>query len=290
MRMAPETVKHNHHPMATVSESPEDSPNPNSPAPTPLPPPSDYPSKSESKVLEQATPWIDYAVEQALLYQKIIEQNINATIEASRSRLSEFGSTSAAHFNQTIDSLEDVKSQLAVYENMMFGKVKEGIKIAASHPMITGGIAVGLGVLVLKRPRRFLYYNTLRLFVSEESWLSKADIRVKELRQSIDRLKTESVKLERSASVAEEDLIRGRKKLRHAGKQIQSVIHSAYKIERQAAGLKDILGELPSREASRFRSQVSFLNISMQALCLKIYIASAIMKLQCSFIPIPVIA
>lgn len=102
MRMAPETVKHNHHPMATVSESPEDSPNPNSPAPTPLPPPSDYPSKSESKVLEQATPWIDYAVEQALLYQKIIEQNINATIEASRSRLSEFGSTSAAHFNQTI--------------------------------------------------------------------------------------------------------------------------------------------------------------------------------------------
>ncbi|EOX96345.1 hypothetical protein QUC31_005508 [Theobroma cacao] len=263
MRMAPETVKHNHHPMATVSESPEDSPNPNSPAPTPLPPPSDYPSKSESKVLEQATPWIDYAVEQALLYQKIIEQNINATIEASRSRLSEFGSTSAAHFNQTIDSLEDVKSQLAVYENMMFGKVKEGIKIAASHPMITGGIAVGLGVLVLKRPRRFLYYNTLRLFVSEESWLSKADIRVKELRQSIDRLKTESVKLERSASVAEEDLIRGRKKLRHAGKQIQSVIHSAYKIERQAAGLKDILGELPSREASRFRSQVS--NLASEA-------------------------
>ncbi|WRX08390.1 hypothetical protein QQP08_000877 [Theobroma cacao] len=289
MRMAPETVKHNHHPMATVSESPEDSPNPKSPAPTPLPPPSDYPSKSESKVLEQATPWIDYAVEQALLYQKIIEQNINATIEASRSRLSEFGSTSAAHFNQTIDSLEDVKSQLAVYENMMFGKVKEGIKIAASHPMITGGIAVGLGVLVLKRPRRFLYYNTLRLFVSEEwggpssnqassryktlsitsyylllqSWLSKADIRVKELRQSIDRLKAESVKLERSASVAEEDLIRGRKKLRHAGKQIQSVIHSAYKIERQAAGLKDILGELPSREASRFRSQVS--NLASEA-------------------------
>lgn len=78
---------------------------------------------------------------------------------------------------------------------------------------------------------------------------------------------------------------------RQAGKQIQGVIRSAYKIERQAAGmqhnnlksislsgssnsvkrnlspslhfflffvpgLKDILGELPRREASRFRSQV----------------------------------
>ncbi|XP_021280603.1 uncharacterized protein LOC110413904 [Herrania umbratica] len=263
MKLAPETAKHNHLPMATISESPEDKSNPNSPPSTPLPPPSDFPSKSESKVLQQAIPWIDYAVEQALVYQKIIVQNINATIEASRSRLSEIRSTSAAHFNQTIDSLEDVKSQLAVYENMAFGKVKEGIKITASHPMITGGVAVGLGVLVLKRPRRFLYYNTLRLFVSEESWLSKADIRVKELRQSIDRLKAESVKLERSASVAEEELIRGRKKLRHAGKQIQSVIHSAYKIERQAAGLKDILGELPRREASRFRSQVS--NLASEA-------------------------
>ncbi|XWS45875.1 hypothetical protein CRYUN_Cryun14cG0016700 [Craigia yunnanensis] len=249
-------------PMVTVSESPENNPNPNSPA-LPLPPPSDFSSKSELKALEQATPWIDYAVEQALLSQKIIEQKINATIEASRSRLSEIRSTSSAHFNQTIDSLEDVKSQLAVYEDMVFGKVKEGINVAASHSLITSGVAAALGFLVLKWPRRLLYYKTLRLFESEESLLSKAGIRVKELRQSVDRLKAESEKLERSASVAEEELIRGRTKLRQAGKQIQSVNHSAYKIERQAAGLKDILGELPSREASRFRSQASFLNISI---------------------------
>ncbi|XWS35644.1 hypothetical protein CRYUN_Cryun20dG0014400 [Craigia yunnanensis] len=153
--------------MATVSESPKDNPNPNSPFPPPLPP-SDFPSKSESKALEQATPWIDYAVEQALLYQKIIEQKINTTIEASRSRLSEIRSTSSAHFNQTIDSLEDVKLQLSVYEDMVFGKVKEGINIAASHPLITSGVTVGLGFLVPKRPRRLLYYKTLRLFESEE--------------------------------------------------------------------------------------------------------------------------
>ncbi|OMP00667.1 hypothetical protein COLO4_12468 [Corchorus olitorius] len=253
--------------MATVPESPEDNPNPNS-SPPPLLPPHplsniDISAKSESKSLEEATPWIDYAVEQAILYQKIIEQNINATIEASRSRFSEIRATSSAHFNQTIDSLEDVKSQLSVYEAMVFGKLKEGIAIAAEHPLITGGVAVGLGAVVLKRPRRLLYYKTLRLFQSEESLLSKADTRVKELRQSIDRLKAESEKLERGATVAEQELIRGRTKLRQAGKQIQSVMRSAYKIERQAAGLKDVLGDLPSREASRFRSQVS--NLASQA-------------------------
>ncbi|KAH7576270.1 hypothetical protein JRO89_XS01G0025300 [Xanthoceras sorbifolium] len=268
--------------MATVAESSSDEEKPN------VVPHGDIFSKS--KALEEATPWIEYAVQQATLYQKIVQETIDSTIDASRSRLSEIGLTASAHFHQTIASLEGVKSEYAVYEDKLFGKVKEGIDVAASHPFITGGVAVGLGCLGLKRPRRFLYYNTLRLFVSEESpdgkdairligyidllanlvhpfsfitLLSRADTKVKELRQSIDRLKAESEKLERVASVAEDELIRGRTKLRQAGKQIQGVIRSAYKIERQAAGLKDILGELPRREASQFRSQVS--NLASEA-------------------------
>ncbi|KAK3195112.1 hypothetical protein Dsin_026422 [Dipteronia sinensis] len=241
--------------MATVSESSTEEEKPN------VTPHSDIFSKSI--VLEEATPWIEYAVQQATLYQKIVQETIDSTIEASRSRLTEIGLTASAHFQQTIASLEDVKSEYAVYEDKLFGKVKEGIDIAASHPLITGGVSVSLGCLVLKRPRRFLYYNTLRLFVSEETLLSRADTKVKELRQSIDRLKAESEKLERVASVAEDELIRGRMKLRQAGKQIQGVVRSAYKIERQAAGLKDILGELPRREASQFRSQVS--NLASEA-------------------------
>ncbi|KAK2650680.1 hypothetical protein Ddye_018169 [Dipteronia dyeriana] len=237
--------------MATVAESSKEEEKPK------VTPHSDIFSKSI--VLEEATPWIEYAVQQATLYQKIVQETIDSTIEASRSRLTEIGLTASAHFQQTIASLEDVKSQYNVYEDKLFGKVKEGIDVAASHPLITGGVSVGLGCLVLKRPRRYLYYNTLRLFVSEETLLSRADTKVKELRQSIDRLKAESEKLERVASVAEDELIRGRTKLRQAGKQIQGVVRSAYKIERHAAGLKDILGELPRREASHFRSQVSSL-------------------------------
>lgn len=247
--------------MATVAESSEANPIP----PLPPPPP---PSPSEghgnnnnnnsAKTLDETTTlWVEYAVHQARLYQKAIEEALDSALEVSRSRLSQIRSTSSAHFNQTIDSLQDLKSDYATYEDLLVGKIKEGVVIASSHPLITGGVAAGLGLTVLKRPRRFLYYKTLRLFASEESLLSRADSQVKELRQSIDLLKAESEKLEKRALHGEEELLRGRTKLRQAGKQIQGVIRSAYKIERQAGGLKDILGELPRTQASRFRSQVS---------------------------------
>ncbi|KAL2536562.1 hypothetical protein Fot_17953 [Forsythia ovata] len=211
----------------------------------------------KSLSLEENIPWIGYALQQAQIAQKTIETSVENAIQGTRSRVNRIITTSAAHFYQTIDSLQEVKSVYSVYEDIAFGKIKEGILVAASHPLVTTGAALGLGFLGFKRPRRFLYYNTMRLFVSEEALLSRADAKVKELRQSINLLKAETEKLERSASQAEEELKRGRTKLRQTGKQIQSVINSAYKIERQAGGLKDVLKELPSREASRFRSQVS---------------------------------
>ncbi|KAG8363411.1 hypothetical protein BUALT_Bualt19G0019600 [Buddleja alternifolia] len=161
------------------------------------------------------------------------------------------------------DSLQDIKSDYTAYEDIVFGKVKEGFLFASSRPLITTGAVLGVGFLGLKKTRQFLYYKSLRLFVSEEALLSRADAKVKELRQTVDILKFESQKLEQRAMKAEEDLIRGRTKLRQAGKQIQSVINSAYKIERQAGGLKDVLRELPSREASRFRTQVT--NLAKEA-------------------------
>ncbi|XP_050204146.1 RGS1-HXK1-interacting protein 1 [Mercurialis annua] len=244
--------------MTTVSE--ESPPSVEKPSSPPI---SEIAEAIKYKTLEQATPWIDYAIEQALIYQKTIGEAADDATKTLRSRLSEIRSTSSAHFNQTIDSLQDVRSEIVVYEDMLFGKVKDGINVAASHPLITTGVATGLGFVLFKRPRRFLYYNTLRRFVSEEALLSKADAKVKELQQSINLLRAESEKLEKRVSSAEGELIRGRTKLRQAGKQIQGVISSTYKIARQAAGLKDILQELPSREASRFRSQVS--NLASEA-------------------------
>lgn len=238
--------------MATVADTPsEEKPNASH---------SDY---SLTKPLGETIPWIEFAVQQVHLARKTLEETIDSVIAVSRSRLSEIRSTSSAHLNQTVDTLQDVKSEYGLYENIVFGKIKEGILVAASHPMLSCAVAAGFGTLALKRPRRFLYYSTLRFFASEESLMSRADAKVKALRQSTELLKAESEKLEKRALQAEEEMRRGRTKLRQAGNQIQGVIRSAYKIERQAAGLKDIIGELPSREASRFRSQVS--NLSSEA-------------------------
>lgn len=231
--------------MAMVAESPESDSDNNS-------------SKTNNpQTLNETAPFLDYALAQAQLYHKAFNDAVDSTIDTAKSRFSQIRSTSSAHFHQTLDSLDDLKSQYTAYEGLLFGKIKEGVVVAASHPVITCGATASLGLLVLKRPRRVLYYNTLRLFVSEESMISRAHAEVKELRQSIELLKAEGEKLEKSALHAEEQFLHGRTKLRHAGKQIRNVIQSAYKIEIRAGGLKDILGELPKRETSLFRSQVS---------------------------------
>ncbi|XP_022959270.1 uncharacterized protein LOC111460300 [Cucurbita moschata] len=225
-----------------------------------------------------AKSWAGYAAQQAMLYQLAINHSLESAVEASKSRLSQIRSTSYPHFQKAIDSFQDVKSEVADFENLFFGKVRDGILVAASHPLISCGVATGMGLLVFKKPRNFLYYKTVRLFVNEEALLSKADARVKELRQSIDRIKVESERLEKRTLQAQEELIRGRTKLRQAGKQIEGVIQSAHKIERKARGLKDILADLPTREASRFRTQVS--NLASEAKKERIGLSKEVSKIS----------
>nr|XP_009631125.1 RGS1-HXK1-interacting protein 1-like [Nicotiana tomentosiformis] len=146
--------------------------------------------------LGEFVPWIDNAVQQAQLAQKTVESTLENAIVVTKSRLDRILTTSSAHFNQTLDSLQDLKSEYSVYEDLVFGKIREGLLLAASHPLTTTGAVLGVGVLGLKRPRRFLYYSAMRLFVSEEALLSRADAKVKELQKSIDFLKAESAKLE----------------------------------------------------------------------------------------------
>lgn len=223
---------------------------------SPLKTSEDYSIEKALKSLEQTNPWIQQAIHQAFLAQQTVEQTFDSTIAAARSRFSQIRSTSSAHFHQTLESLKDVKAEYDAHEAKFFAKVKEGALVAASHPFIATGTVTGLGFLALKGPRRFLYYKTLRLFSTEEALLSRADSKVKELKQSFELLKAETAKLEKRASMAEEEMKRGRTKLRYAGNQIRKAVLSADKIEKQARGLKDILADLPSRESSRFNSQI----------------------------------
>ncbi|KAL6005034.1 hypothetical protein ACLOJK_005594 [Asimina triloba] len=305
----------------------------------------------------EVQPWIDYAIQQSQILKATIQETADSVLETARSRLYEIHSTSSAHLHQTLDSLETLKLEFDAYENLFFGKLKEGLIVAASHPAITCGVAAGLGTVVLKNPTfdLLLASSTIYMITSDSTssspyehpyisqfkacnrWVPPAaDTRVKALREAIEKIKFEVKVLEASifsmivpslihegfglclvdcffttllifempfdlvavhwgvsmltddyeglrlmvisvfaegverelqfyfgnserASRAEDEMERGKTKLRHAGRQIQSVIHSSYKSERQARGLKDALGELPRREASKFRSQVSSL-------------------------------
>lgn len=240
--------------METVEGS---SPSPSSSSSSIENPSDQYSIQKAFERLEQSNPWIEQAVQQASLAEKTVEEAINSAIAATGNRLSQIRSTSSAHFNQTLESLKDVKAEYDAYEQKLFGKVKEGVLVAALHPFISTGAAVGLAILALKAPRRYLYYRTLRLFSTEEAMLSRADAKVKEIRQSVESLKAETERLEKRASKAEEDMIWGRTKLRKAGNQIRTAVLSTYKIEEQARGLKDIIAELPRTEASLFRSKIS---------------------------------
>ncbi|KAK1400664.1 RGS1-HXK1-interacting protein 1 [Heracleum sosnowskyi] len=211
----------------------------------------------KTKLIHEEIVWIDYAVQQAQIAQKTIQDSLDSAISLAQSRFNQIRDTSAAHLSVTADYLEELKSEYNAYENLAFGKIKDGILLAAANPLLTSGVVLASGLIISKKPRRALYYKSMRFFSSEETLFSKAEAKVNRLKESIDSLKKESEALEKGALQAEEEMKRGRKKLRQAGNQIQGVTRTAYKIEREAAGLKDILKELPRREASRFRSEVS---------------------------------
>jgi hypothetical protein len=88
--------------MATDVESPSPQEKPS----TQRPPPAEtyLTSIIKSKPVEETAPWIDNAMQQALIYQKNIQDSLDTAIEASKSRFSEITSTSQAHFSQTIVS------------------------------------------------------------------------------------------------------------------------------------------------------------------------------------------
>ncbi|KAA0041561.1 putative mitochondrial protein [Cucumis melo var. makuwa] len=59
------------------------------------------------------------------------------------------------------ESFWEAKFELAAYENLVFGKIRDGILVAASHPLISCGVATVMGFLVFKIHE--LGFNTYNL-------------------------------------------------------------------------------------------------------------------------------
>lgn len=84
--------------MATAAESPE-------PETPPSPVHHSTIPTTQPQTLD-VKPFIDYAVAQALFYQKTFNDTVESAIDASTSRFSQIRSTSSAHFQQTLVNQE----------------------------------------------------------------------------------------------------------------------------------------------------------------------------------------
>ncbi|TVU33711.1 hypothetical protein EJB05_25544, partial [Eragrostis curvula] len=148
------------------------------------------------------------------------------------------------------EDLEWAKKEFSVHEQMVFGKIKEGVVMAITHPGIAAGSATLAGIVLFKRPRSYLIQRVRRMFVSKEkpnlpgilTLLSGIQAEVNHMRQTVNLVSNEKM---RFFSFREE------------GRAIQDELNQISDIERQATGLKGILDQLPRAHASEFRSEIS---------------------------------
>ncbi|KAG8057842.1 hypothetical protein GUJ93_ZPchr0002g25752 [Zizania palustris] len=155
------------------------------------------------------------------------------------------------------EELERVKNEYSVHEQLVFGKIKEGVIMAIEHPGIAAASAAAAGIVLFKRPRSYLIQRVRRIFVSKETLLSGIQAEVNHMRQTVNLVSNESQKLMDRAATAEKRFQKGWNTLREEGRAIQSELNQISDIEKQAVGLKSILDQLPRAHASEFRSEVS---------------------------------
>lgn len=185
--------------------------------------------------------------------QRTVKESKDSAFRSARS----FQHNSSSHIRSLQDYFPHAVAQYKTYEDAFFSKVKGELMSAREHPTAVIGVAVVTGLLLMRGSRRFLFRHTLGRFQSEEAQFIKAENNMKELNLSVELLKKESKKLLERAALAEKDTKRGHAELMNAGRQIQHLAKSVYKVETQAADLMDGLREIPGREALKLRADVA---------------------------------
>ena len=57
---------------------------------------------NDLKTVDETTPFVDYAVHQAQIYENALNDALHSTLEYSKLRISQIRSTSSAHFHQLL--------------------------------------------------------------------------------------------------------------------------------------------------------------------------------------------
>ncbi|OAY76289.1 uncharacterized protein LOC109727708 [Ananas comosus] len=221
------------------------------------PPAAAAPPLSPAAIAADVSPWIERAAARALDLKETLDAAVGSAVGAAATAASTAASFSAHYVEESKEIMESVKAMYEFHEEMAFAKIKEGVLLAASNPGLSSGIAAGLGLIFFRRPRNFLIQNARRLFVSEEVLLSSAKTKVNGLRQSVNLVTNERIKLMERASNAEKEFQKGRTDLMMEGRAIERELRYVRNIEKQAMGLKVALNELPRTQASPLRARAS---------------------------------
>ncbi|PSR90283.1 Meiotic coiled-coil protein [Actinidia chinensis var. chinensis] len=195
-------------------------------------------------------PWHAYLSEDL---PRTVAVSADSAIRSARS----LQSNSSTQLRTLQDFIPQIKSQYITFEDAFFNRVKGELMDAREHPLVAGGVAVTVSLLLMRRSRRFLFRHTFGKLQSEEAKFVKAEKNVNELNLSVDLMKNESRKLLERTALAEKDMKNGRSELMNAGSQIQHLAKSVYKVEAQASDLMDGLREIPGREALRLRAEAT---------------------------------
>ncbi|KAI3716480.1 hypothetical protein L1987_67391 [Smallanthus sonchifolius] len=211
-------------------------------------PPNAADGTSENHQLEKQ--WLTYISEDL---PRTVQESADSAIRSART----LQQNSSSQVRTLQDHVLQYTSQYKIYEDLVFSKIKDQVKVAREHSTLSAGVAITAGLLLMRAPRRFLFRRTLGRFQTEEARIVKATNNVHDLTISVQLMKKESEKLLERAALAEKGMKYGYGELRSTGGQIKSLAKSAHKVECQANDLVDDLREIPGREALRLRAEVA---------------------------------
>eukprot|EP00899_Mesostigma_viride_P012035 jgi/Mesvir1/20832/Mv07926-RA.1 len=161
-----------------------------------------------TNIVDVATSSVDAATDAAIEHSRYFAEKVTSAV-------AEGLETAKVH----LDVLTGAYKQV---EDTAIGKMKEGVYAAIDNPQVSLPI-LGAAVLLPIVPRRLLYRATLGRFRNQQAVLNSAETRLKSMKMTASEYELEKNKLMERAIAAEQELLKGRRKLTDAITQLNSL-------------------------------------------------------------------
>lgn len=201
---------------------------------------------------------MDKVKEAAAKASEVVDSGLGVASEVTRSTIAAATSSAQDVYSQTQAAWDQAKDLTSEYvetfrgvEDGFFDTVKDGVEYCIAHPYVGYSILGTTAVLSVPPVRRLLFRYTFGRFQSEEGLLKSAEMRVGTLRTRVEEFTMEAEKLESRMLMAEEEMIRGRSKLKAARAELQRLGTVVAKNERMAQSVLQDLRQLKDTNQMR---------------------------------------